>query len=88
MSSSFKRDLKKIHEERHKGRTQPINVKHSKDTTSSLDKFLPETQIHCADCGQAVPKEKVRWLMKDDQKIPYCRNCFMTRAGKTVHTRD
>lgn len=88
MSQSFKRARKEMQQEKHKGRSQPTNAKYTRGTTSPLDKFIPESKIHCTDCGQALEESKTRYITKEDKKQPYCRSCFITRMGKTVHDRD
>jgi len=83
MSQVFKRARKEMKYEKHQARQHPINVKTTTEPTStSLDQFIPESKIHCTDCGQPVEEKNLRYIEKDRQKKPYCRQCFLTRFGR------
>lgn len=85
MSQSFKRARKEMQQEKHKARQYPTNATDTQDTTSQLDKFMPESKIYCTDCSQTIEENQTRYITKEGKKTPYCHACFLTQMGKTIH---
>lgn len=91
MSSEFEYARKEMMRKKRKARRQPTNRRADpkKYEESALDSFLPTpAELHCSDCGVVLKDGIIRYLDKKGRKIPYCRSCYLTRAGKNVHTRD
>lgn len=91
MSTSLKNRIKEMRKEKRKARKNPINVRHSDQEDSPLTNFLeapkPVVPTTCSDCGISLDDKTMRWAITDKKK-PYCRECWLTRFGRSRQQED